>query len=89
MCIRDRSDDGWTVGNNSPVSYVPLLSSVPAEVKSNREMKVTDTVVSFFLRWLRWLVCPSPGSIFPGCFVHGLHWDSMIAVGLLWDYGLR
>ena len=64
-------------------------SSVPAEVKSNREMKVTDTVVSFFLRWLRWLVCPSPGSIFPGCFVHGLHWDSMIAVGLLWDYGLR
>ena len=20
-------------------------------------------------------VGPSPGSIFPGCFVHGLHWD--------------
>ena len=33
-------------------------------------------------------VGPSPGSIFPGCFVHALRVDFRIAPGLRGDYGL-
>ena len=35
----------WPFGNNSPISYLPIPSTVPEKVKLNNEIKVTITII--------------------------------------------
>ena len=40
------STASWPFGNNSPISYLPIPSTVPEKVKLNQEIKVIITIIN-------------------------------------------